>query len=500
MALPTATPAFPETRITAATLPQIELLRSVGFGGAQAAAIAPGNRLLAVATTAGVALFEMASLRHLRFDPFVGGAQDIAFAEDGQTLMLTAGSLGPQERQVRRVEDGALLTATPSTAAPSSLQMLSPDEQLVAVFNQPDSSPTPGIRISRVGTAQQLYTDDSTEHVAFSPDSSLIALVAYDGMVRLLDARGTTFGTLDLPAYWSVGFSPDGQTMVAAGRSVRVWDVVTSALRQQLTGLALAGESWVTGAEQWVRFSPDGALLTIEGSYTGFEASMRQGSTWAIGADGSTHAWDSSAGGMGVINFRTYVGAISPATKAVAQTDDGVALTVDRGDGQPYTLQVPPGVAALAFSPDGALLAVADKAGTIQLIQTATGTIVQTIKAATVVQTLAFSPDGTLLGGYGDDGTSAIWAVSDGALIRRVAAPPRVSAAASSIRHPPALIFTNDNALVIVLADRAVRFYRVADGTLLHELAVSAAGIAIGPRQRLLGLVHDGRIELWGIR
>lgn len=227
---------------------------------------------------------------------------------------------------------------------------------------------------------------------------------------------------------------------------------------------------------------------------------MHQGSAWAIGTGGITHAWNSEAGGAGVINFATYVGAISPATKAVAQTDDGVALKVDTGESQRYTLQVPLGVDTMAFSPDGMLLAVADKAGHIQLVQAATGTIVRTLQAETAVMALAFSDDGALIGGYGDDGMIHIWAVSDGTLIGRLADAPAETKVASSIHQQTEFIFTPDKTLLIVFDAGSVRFYRVADGHLTHQIAVSASTIAIGPRQRLLGLVHDGRVELWGVR
>jgi hypothetical protein len=114
---PTATPAFPEARITEATLSALQPLRSVGYGAARDAAIGPDNRLLAVATTAGVALFELPTLRHLRFDPISGGAHRVSFGDNGETLgVITGGPYEPQETQVRRVADGMLLSAGPAEA------------------------------------------------------------------------------------------------------------------------------------------------------------------------------------------------------------------------------------------------------------------------------------------------------------------------------------------------------------------------------------------------
>jgi WD40 repeat protein len=363
----------------------------------------------------------------------------------------------------------------------------------------PDSSPTPGVRLIRVANVQPIYEDALIERVAFSPDSSLIALVAYDGTLRLLDASGAIVRTLELPAYWSVAFSPDGQSIVTAGRAVWVWDTVTTELRERPAGLALAGDSWVTGAVQRASFSPDGAVLTVAGEYSGFEAILRRGSAWTLGDGGAVHAWDSEAGAAGFTNFTTYSGAISPATEAVAWTDDGVLLGVKPGAGAEYTLQVPAGVAALAFSPDGQLLGVGDNAGQVQLVRTSDGTIARTAQAGTALAVLQFSPDGVLLGGRGMDGRLPVWAVADGALVGRMAAEPVEAASPPDMSGRDPFIFTPDGTLLITWGIGRVRFYRISDWRLVHQIEETVEDVAIGPRQRLLSLVRGGRVELWGI-
>src|SRR5262245_53349055 len=64
---PTATPPLPEAVITAENLAALRLLRTVGDGSVTDAAIAPGGKLLAVATSAGVALFQLPTRQHVRF-------------------------------------------------------------------------------------------------------------------------------------------------------------------------------------------------------------------------------------------------------------------------------------------------------------------------------------------------------------------------------------------------------------------------------------------------
>jgi WD40 repeat protein len=199
------------------------------------------------------------------------------------------------------------------------------------------------------------------------------------------------------------------------------------------------------------------------------------------------------------MNFTTYVGAISTATDAVAWTDDGVALGVYRGGEAQYTLQIPDGVGALAFSPDGALLAVGDKAGRVQLVRAGDGTVAQTVQGQQALTVLQFSPDGALLGGREIDGTLSVWTVAEGAPVVQIVAEASDAVLPHDAPRRDPFIFTHDGTMLITAGTGPVRFYRTRDGQLLHQLEAPAEDVAIGPRQRLLGLVRGGRVELWGI-
>jgi WD40 repeat protein len=156
-------------------------------------------------------------------------------------------------------------------------------------------------------------------------------------------------------------------------------------------------------------------------------------------------------------------------------------------------------VGAVAFSPDGTLLATASDDKTARLWEVATGTEVAQLRHDGKVYRVAFSPDGTRLATVSDDKTASydktarLWEVASG---REVA----------QLRHAGwvyAMAFSPDGTwLATASQDGVARLLGVATGreaTLLqHEGAVCA--VAFSPDSTLVATAsHDGTARLWEV-
>ena len=244
--------------------------------------------------------------------------------------------------------------------------------------------------------------------VAFSADGAMVATGYGNGSTSLWDAAtGQMIATIRDPggkAVNSVAFSPNGGTLATgdANGSAYLWDIASGGQAVSLAR-ALADP---TGAGIWaLAFSPDGKTLAT-GDY-----------------HSSTYLWDAAAPSGAPAGPLTVAG--DQDVTAVAFSADGTMIaTGDSGGtaylwnlaGQTHTvISEPRTVWAVAFSKSG-ILAVGDADGSTYLRAAATGDYMATLtdpaSRSQGVGAVAFSPDGRLLAAGDTNGTTYLWRVS----------------------------------------------------------------------------------------
>ncbi|MFC7381721.1 NACHT and WD repeat domain-containing protein [Sphaerisporangium rhizosphaerae] len=446
----------------------LQVQPSGSSGSVNTVAFSPDGKLMATYATSGlVRLWNPATGRLVR--QFLSGApsnsaEGMAFSPDGRLLAVADGNA-----RLVRLWNPATGRQTGETLAVNSTVSwyvnglaFSPRGHVLAgaagdgtvrlwdldarrFVGQP-------LRAGTVNTFSVIYD------LAFRGQGDLLAAISSDGLVRLWDpATGRQTGKPLQAGETSLGgslaISPDGTRLATAGISpsveyrqlVRVWNPVTG--RPAGPWLQPAG---TTDALSAVAFSPDGDLLAAAGDSPMITLWDRSGRRRVIstGGDKDPHPFRLAfspdgtllAGGLGNV-LRMW----NPVTGRPA----GVPVRVSGDTGVT--------IYAIAFSPDGKVVATADGAGTVQLWNPLTGHRVgRPLPHSAEISRLAFSPDGSLLAGVGIDGTLRLW---DPATGRLVSEPFRAADLAEKLR---AIAFSPDGAEVATAGnDGAIRRWRV---------------------------------------
>jgi WD40 repeat protein len=231
--------------------------------------------------------------------------------------------------------------------------------------------------------------------LAFAPAGKVLATASYDKTVKLWNvARPTNPLTLTghaAPVRMLV-FHPRGHLLATAGddRTIKLWEVATGKLQRSWP----AHDVKITA----LALSADGNLL-------------------ASGAgDGSVRLWDTKTGALRhEVRMRTGVKSLQfhPGRRwlLVGRYDDLIEICETATGKLVQTLTSPQReIRALVCSPDGKSLATGDVKGTVMLRHAATGEELMPLKSTGAqINALAFSPDSKILAGASHDGRVLLW-------------------------------------------------------------------------------------------
>jgi WD40 repeat protein len=230
--------------------------------------------------------------------------------------------------------------------------------------------------------------------VAFSPDGQLLGTAGSDGIVRLWSvSTGTLLSWLrgHSGPIRSVTFSPDGTLAATASAddAARLWEIRSGSLRRAITA----------GPARDVAFSPDGRLLATAGGGT----QSAPGVAAAAVIDDTAWLWDVSGGqfvaGIAGQGGHVHAVAFSPdgSLLATAGADDVVRLWDVRSRRLAASLPRQVGRAEkITFSPDGSMLAAAGAGNVTRLWDVAAAREIRSVTPGPASD-VAFSPDGRLL-------------------------------------------------------------------------------------------------------
>jgi WD40 repeat protein len=438
-----------------------------GLLGASAVAYSADGTHLAAATHTGVNVWRLSDNTLERQLPDLTQALMVASSGDGSVVIIgRPPGLGPS-RFAFHTPAGTTTIGDAGARVPLAVGVSLDGTTVFAAFTI-DNSPVS--RLMPIGYRVRAWhtSDGSTAWTAllgvgtmaavsssmvFSKDGSLMAVGPFDQsggqgyLIQTATGAAPTIlplgvGTLGKPAR----FYDDGSAVIAYGvgspTTVTIFRTSngTVASTRTLPSPVMAAGLGATGSVETILQTPPSIELAADGVAVATVPVTPAGTLDALSRDGTlaltdgdpVQLWSIPSGSV----LRTVAafgvsGAFSPNGMLFTYYKDAVSIDhVTAGSAVSTTSAG----RAVAFSPDGTLLATANTDSTAQLWSTATGALVRTLwKDVNTGHTqqltsVAFAPDGATVATAALDGTVKLWVTATGDLVRTMTVPAGASA------------------------------------------------------------------------
>ncbi len=445
---------------------------SIGNDVSRAIAVSPDGSLIATSYfDAHVRLWRASDGALLGEFLANGIVHALSFSPNGTTLAVAAGMWRPSKVYL---VDPATMTVFNELALSGYAYALafSPNGEIIAVGDS-----TGKVTLWRLseGIARELIGHTApVRFLAFSPNGDLLASTSENGQVIVWNVAGET-----LLAQWMepngfrvpVAFAPGGAELaVATSTEIRLRAVPSGGLINTIPHSATS-----------VAFTPEGTLVS-DGEGIRF---------WQVPEGTLIDAYKAEQAFAWMPDSTTLVCARQDETLFRNAQQGTVSATLAQGANQ------------IAVSPDGSLLALAERSGPILLWDLNTNTLLNTLTAFDRNLQLAFSPNGTYFASLGrNDQTYRneiyVWQMPSANLLYTLTFP--TSKTIFFFAFSP-----NSDLLAVVDLEGAVLLYRASDGELLATLqsedygAWEAYRVAFSPDGRLLAFSYSTRVEVWQV-
>lgn len=344
------------------------------------------------------------------FEGTFTGMPPWSISADGRTLLAPVAGRGVV---LWDTDTGAERVAHDDLTAPIQQVVLSPDGRTFAVV---EASGRVHLLHADGGRGPSLMPDDLDRpargvNLAFSPDGARLALTAYGhphgrGPLRIFEVADGRV-TAVFPGRREIGtelvFAPDGRSLwVVAGPTLREWVFDPADASEPVLGRH--------GDEAWaVAFSPNGETIASGGDD---DQTFETLTLWDAATGARRDGW--RAHPAGTVSALAYRPDGTMIATAAFETSDNLRLW-DPSTGR--LLASLPGhtafVRALAFHPEGRLLASAGTDRAIRIWDVEARSLVQTLTDPTdTIRALAFSPDGRRMVSVGNDSRLRLWDVA----------------------------------------------------------------------------------------